>query len=88
MKLLSFLKSVPVSERDAFAARCETSWGYLLQIGYEKKNCGEKIAINIERESKRQVTCEELCPKTDWQVVRGSAPVAIAAPLDFGEVRN
>jgi DNA-binding transcriptional regulator YdaS (Cro superfamily) len=72
MKLISFLKSIPVVERQAFAFRCETSWGYLLQVAYEKKNCGEKLAINIERESDRQVRCEELCPKTDWAFIRGS----------------
>lgn len=72
MKLLSFMKTIPEEQRDAFATRCQTTWGYLLQVAYGKKNCGEKLAINIERESGRQVACEELCPSTDWAYIRGS----------------
>jgi DNA-binding transcriptional regulator YdaS (Cro superfamily) len=74
MKLITFMKSVPRSERDSFAARCGTSWGYLKQVAYGNKQCGEALAINIDRESGRLVTCEELCPTADWAYIRSSAP--------------
>ena len=78
MRLLDFIKSLAPKERDRFAAECETSLGYLKQVGYGNKACGPALAIRVERASKGRVTCEELCPTADWQYVRGTAGVSPA----------
>jgi DNA-binding transcriptional regulator YdaS (Cro superfamily) len=68
--LLEFLNGLPVPEQERFAERCGTSIGYLRQIAYGHRKCVAELAINIERESKRAVVCEELCPTADWAYVR------------------
>jgi DNA-binding transcriptional regulator YdaS (Cro superfamily) len=74
MKLLDYLNAIPVEARESFAVRCGTSFDYLRQVGYGNRACTEKLAINLERESNRMLTCEELCPSTDWAVVRMAPP--------------
>jgi DNA-binding transcriptional regulator YdaS (Cro superfamily) len=73
MRLINFLNSLPAEERDMFAASCGTSFDYLRQIGYGNRPCREALAINIERESKRAVTCEELRPDVDWAFIRATS---------------
>lgn len=73
MKLIDYLNAIPVEARNSFAARCGTSFDYLRQIGYGNRPCTEKLAINLERESGRLLTCEELCPTTDWAFIRSTA---------------
>lgn len=72
MDLLSFIKSLPAPDRPEFAFRCGTSLGYLKQVAYGNKICGEKLAINVERESGGTVRCEALRPDVDWAYLRGS----------------
>ncbi len=78
MDLKSFLQSMPVTEREAFAVRCGTTFRHLQNVAYGK-TCGESLAINVERESARRVTCEELRPDVDWAAIRGTAPTERAA---------
>lgn len=73
MKLIDYLNAIPVEARESFAARCGTSFDYLRQVGYGNRACSEKLAINLERESGRMLTCEELCPTTDWAFIRATA---------------
>ncbi len=73
MDLKSFLFSMPVDERNAFAERCGTSYAHLRNISYGQKPCGESLAINIDRESAGTVRCEELRPDVDWQYLRQTA---------------
>lgn len=68
--LLKYLNGLPVSEQQLFAKRCDTSIGYLRQIGYGHRKCPAELAISIERESDRAVVCEELCPTADWLYIR------------------
>jgi DNA-binding transcriptional regulator YdaS (Cro superfamily) len=65
---------MPPADRKAFAEGCGVSLGHLNNIAYEceHKSCSAELAIEIERESKRAVTCEELCPDVDWAVLRGT----------------
>lgn len=72
MELKTYLETMTLAQRDAFAARCDTTAGHLRNISYGYKPCGESLAINIERESERGVTCEELRPDVDWAVIRGT----------------
>lgn len=62
--------------REAFAKRCRTSLQYIRLVGYGHKRAGESLAINVERESARRVTCEQLRPDVDWAYIRGTKKVA------------
>lgn len=74
MKLKDFLKSMSVKEREAFAKRCNSNAKLLTNIAYDCKPCAEWLAIEIEKHSDRQVTCEELRPDVNWKYLRGTAP--------------
>lgn len=73
MTLKEFLAGLPdEAAKEAFATRCKTSLGQLKQVAYGSRRAGESLAINIERESFRAVTCEELRPDVDWAYLRQS----------------
>jgi DNA-binding transcriptional regulator YdaS (Cro superfamily) len=72
-KLLAFLNSLSPDEQETFANNCGTSVGYLRKAVSAKQRLGESTCINVERESKRKVTCEDLRPDVDWAYLRGSA---------------
>lgn len=71
-KLIDYLNNLPMAEREDFASRCGASFDYLRQIAYGNRRCRESIAIGLERESMRAVTCEELRPDVDWAYLRTS----------------
>ena len=71
MELKTFYLSMKPDEREAFALRCDTTLGHFRNVVYGK-SCGEKLAVNIERESLGAVRCEELCPDVDWAFLRNS----------------
>ncbi len=78
--VLKYLNSLPVLEQAAFAARCGTSVGYLRKACSKKQRLGESLCINLERESGRVLTVEQLRPDADWAYVRNSTAVqAISA---------
>lgn len=72
MKLIDYLNALPVQAREPFAKRCGTSFDYLRQVGYGNRACTETLAINLERESNRELLCESLCPKADWAFIRAT----------------
>lgn len=74
MELKAFLETMSLEQRDAFASRCNTSAGHLRNISYGYKTCGEKLAIEIERESEGVVPCEALRPDVDWAYLRSTSP--------------
>ncbi len=59
MKLKPYLLSMPINQRQIFAARCGTSYGHLRNVAYGK-SCAQELAIAIERESGGVVTVAEL----------------------------
>ena len=71
---------MPVAEQQAFAARCGTSIGYLRKILSTGQRIGESIAINIDRESRGQITVEVMRPDVDWSYLRQSSPKAVTQP--------
>jgi DNA-binding transcriptional regulator YdaS (Cro superfamily) len=71
-EVLAYLATLPPTERDAFAARCGTTVGYLRKAASAGQRIGEDIAIRIERESNRAVTVEQLRPDVDWAYIRGT----------------
>jgi DNA-binding transcriptional regulator YdaS (Cro superfamily) len=76
MNLKAYLDSLPdAASRERFAVRCETSLGHLRNVA-AGKTCGEKLAINIERESAGAVSLEEMRDDVDWAYVRGTAKAA------------
>lgn len=70
--LLAYLNSLSPEEQTAFAARCDTSIGYLRKAISIDQRLGESLCINIERESGGAVRCEDIRPDTDWAFLRGS----------------
>ena len=70
MDVLTFWKSIPTDERDAFAARCNTTRGHLGNVAYGIKPCAAGLAVAIERESRGKVRAEVTCPDVDWSVIR------------------
>lgn len=77
--LLSYLNSLPAPERSDFATRCGTSVGYLRKAISSGQRIGERIVINIERESAGAVRCEDLRPDVDWAYLRNTANTRQAA---------
>lgn len=70
MSLLEYLKPLTKEQRADFAKRCDTSVEYLYQIAYGNRTPKVELAIDIERESARKVTCETLLPDVDWAYLR------------------
>lgn len=76
--LLAYLNSLDASAREAFAARCGTSIGYLRKAISIGQRIGEGLCIEIDRESAGAVTCEVLRPDVDWAYLRKSKAPATA----------
>ena len=79
MNLHEFLKPLENEALLAFATACDTSPGQLKQVAYGNRRPSASLAINIERESQGQVTCEQLRPDIDWAYVRGTKQLAVEA---------
>jgi DNA-binding transcriptional regulator YdaS (Cro superfamily) len=73
MTLLDLIRSLEPAQLDALAQRSGTSVGNLKQIAYGYRLAGPGLAINLDRESGRAVTCEELRPDIDWAYLRNSS---------------
>ncbi|MFH7764562.1 hypothetical protein [Acinetobacter sp. BSP-28] len=69
-QLKQYLKPMKKEEREAFASRCGTTLGNLNQIMYGYTTCGAALAIAIDRESKGNIRCDDLCPSADYQYLR------------------
>lgn len=70
--LRTFLNSMTRAEQDEFAARCDTSIGYLRKAISTGERMRESLVINLERESGGVVLCESLRPDVDWAYLRAS----------------
>lgn len=79
MDLKTYLSTMTLKERSAFAERCGTTGGHLRNISYGYRLANEGLAINIDRESNGAVCVEELRPDVDWAVIRGRIPPARVA---------
>lgn len=71
--LIAYLNSLKPPEQAAFAERCGTSVGYLRKAASTGQKLREGLCINLERESSRAVTCEQLRDDVDWGYLRNSA---------------
>jgi len=70
-KLKIYLNGISLNEQQAFACRCSTSLGYMRKAISTRQRLGERLCINIERETFGAVRCEDLRPDVDWAVLRG-----------------
>ncbi|WP_367256495.1 transcriptional regulator [Pseudomonas sp. stari2] len=73
MTLIELIRSLEPTQLEALAERSGTSVGNLKQIAYGYRLAGPGLAINLDRESGRAVTCEELRPDIDWAYLRNSS---------------
>lgn len=78
MELKTYITSMSISEREAFATKCDTTYAFLRNVAYGQRRAGESLCINIERESAGSVTCEELRPDVDWAYLRGTSNKEVA----------
>lgn len=78
-ELRQYLKSLPVAERHAFAARIGTTLKYLGVALAAKKRLGIETAIRIERESGRRVMRSMVRPDVDWEYIRAADHEAAGA---------
>lgn len=79
MSLKDYLQSLTLKQREIFAQGVGTTAAHLRNISYGYRPCGESLAIKIEQNTDRQVTCEELRPDVDWAYLRGTAANADSA---------
>jgi len=71
-KLQAYIKGLPHSAQADFARRCGTTIGYLRKCISTGQKIGERICINLERESARAVTVEDLRDDVDWAYLRNT----------------
>lgn len=76
-KLRTYLNSLSTPQQEAFAARCETSIGYLRKAISKRHRVDVVLCIALERESRGAVRCEDMRPEADWPVLRN--PLVMAA---------
>ncbi|AMO78043.1 transcriptional regulator [Pseudomonas citronellolis] len=70
MDLLEYMKPLSREELEEFAARCKTSAGQIKQIAYGHRRASAALAIDIDRETKGIVSCDQLRPDIDWAYLR------------------
>lgn len=78
-KLLAYLNGLGKTERADFCAACGTTERYLRKAISAKQPLGAHLCINIDRESRAAVRCEDLRPDVDWAYLRGTASTAPGA---------
>lgn len=62
MNLKSYLRSLPIPQREPFAHRCGCTLQHLKFVAYGAKAPSEVLALAIERETGGAVTLEDLKP--------------------------
>lgn len=66
MELKSYLRGVPIDEREEFARRCGTTLNFLRLVAYRNKTPNAELCIGIARETRGAVPVTELRPDLDW----------------------
>lgn len=75
-KLRTYLNSMTPAAQEDFARRCGTSIGYLRKAISVGSQFDVQLCINIDVESGRHVSCEDLRPEVTWSRLRNSAAEA------------
>lgn len=71
--LLDLMNGMTTEQQFFFAKRCSTTAGHIRNIAHGHSPCGEKLAIDIERETEGKIKVEALRPDVDWAYIRGTA---------------
>lgn len=71
-KLLKYLNSLSLEQRAQFCEACNVTEGALRTSISKGRKIDAATAINIERESRRKVMCEDVRPDVDWAAIRGT----------------
>lgn len=67
MHFKNYFFKIHPKDRPAFAEKVGTSVGHLTNFSYGYTNLAPKVCVAIERESKGEVTRQEMCPD-DWHL--------------------
>jgi DNA-binding transcriptional regulator YdaS (Cro superfamily) len=70
MTLRDYLHALTPDQRTGFAMLCGTSAGHLRNVAHRYKLASPELALAIERETRHEVTVEEVRPDLDWSIVR------------------
>lgn len=81
-KLLAYLNGLDKADRTRFCTACGTTERYLRKATSARQPLGPQLCINIDRESKGVVRCEDLRPDVDWAYLRNSRPEQSGAAED------
>lgn len=79
-KLLSYINRLEKADRLVFCAASGTTEGYLRKAISRRQRLSAELCIDIERESKGQVLCEDLRPDVDWAYIRSTKNEEIHEP--------
>lgn len=66
------MNEITVDRRREIAAKSGIGDAYLYQILTGRKVATPQLCITLERESRREITCEQLRPDIDWAYLRGT----------------
>jgi len=86
MNFKAYYTKLSRQQKHALAVECKTSNAFLSQIAHGHRRCGESLAIQIEKNTRRLVSCEDLRPDVDWGYLRSTA--SDAANDDFPEAET
>lgn len=64
-KLIAYINNLSPDEREAFAAACGTTIGYLRKVASTNQNLGAITCVAVEKASGGEVTRKDLRPD-DW----------------------
>lgn len=79
-KLLAYLNGLPPDDQKAFAARCNTTVGYLRKACSVGQQLGDMLCLRIGIESAGAIQPEELAPGVDWPYLRAALLTAPNVP--------
>ena len=64
MDLKSYMHEMTPDDRYTFAIACGTTLGHMRNVMYGQKTCATDLAVQIEKNSGKRVTRQEL--RSDW----------------------
>ena len=79
-KLLAYLNGLPPEDQKAFAARCNTTVGYLRKACSVGQQLGDMLCLRIGIESAGAIQPEDLAPGVDWHYLRAALNILQNGP--------
>ena len=72
----TYLRSLKMVERKAFADKVGISLNHLQNITYEQKQAGVELACKIELISRGAISRRDIRPDLDWDLIQGTRVAA------------